>query len=472
MDWEVSAGTFACRLLAWCPALLVVAALPIGLSDSADAAPPRVAYACPDHGDAGVDPALTTLRIEFDQDMSTSGFSVCGSGDLFPKMSSRPTWESPRALVMKVSLEPAHEYRMSLNCPAARNTRSAAGEAAEITPIWFWTADAPNDGTAPPPQPAPPTPEQNRHAVEELRRAVDTIYSYRDRVVKDWDAIFNEHGPAMQRARSRAAFAREAGRMLAHAEDLHVTLAVGEGERSVRFATATRSVAPNVDANTLADAVPHWTDQGDGVFTGTTDRGIAFIAINEWTDKAATRAIDWLQSAKKSGTAKALVLDVRSNAGGDELAARRVAALFTEKSRVYSRNQYRDPSAPDGWGSVLDRTIEPAPAESRFATPVVVLMGRYCMSSCESFLLMLKGIDNITLVGTSSYGSSGNPRPTELSNGVAVYLSTWKDMLPDGTILEGHGVAPDVELSTEPGDFQYEDPLLNFALEELARQTR
>jgi C-terminal processing protease CtpA/Prc len=68
------------------------------------------------------------------------------------------------------------------------------------------------------------------------------------------------------------------------------------------------------------------------------------------------------------------------------------------------------------------------------------------------------------LFGERSGGSSGNPKPHDLGNGVTAFLPSWQDMLPDGTLLEGKGVEPDQVVKAAPGDFARGDPVLDAAL--------
>jgi len=86
------------------------------------------------------------------------------------------------------------------------------------------------------------------------------------------------------------------------------------------------------------------------------------------------------------------------------------------------------------------------------------------MSSCESFLLMMKRVPGDRLVGSRSYGSSGNPKPHDLGNGVLVHRPSWQDLMPDGKLLEGVGVEPDVAGPARPSDFVRGDPVLEAAL--------
>jgi carboxyl-terminal processing protease len=161
---------------------------------------------------------------------------------------------------------------------------------------------------------------------------------------------------------------------------------------------------------------------------------------------------------------KALILDARMNGGGDEIAARRVAGRFVSKPAVYSKDRLREGGA---WKGTFDRVVEPRMDAKRYAGPVAVLIGPKVGSSAESFVLMMKYGANATLVGEVTKGSSGNPKPHPLGNGVTVYLSRWEDQMPDGTMIEGRGIRPDVLVKTTPRGLQKSDPVLEAALKSL-----
>lgn len=404
------------------------------------AEPPRVVWAQPDHGDVGVDPEVHEIRIEFDQAMNAGGQSVCGGGPTFPSLTDKPHWEKAadgtvRVLVLPVKLEVGHVYQLSVNCPAAQNCRSAAGEPAEITPLWFRTG---NVGDAVPPG---PTREENAAAVQMLRRAIAERYSYRDLRVKDWGAKFDAASVELESAKTRGAFARAAGRLLAAAEDPHIHLRVGEA----MVGSVRGGVRPNVDLRRVATLVPGFEWKNTAVGVGKYEDGVGYLAITSWSPDLMGPALEALDAWR---AAPGIVIDVRANGGGDELAARSVAARFASEPAVYSKNQYRE---GEGFGPVMERKIEPAPAEQRCKGRVVVLMGPACMSTCESFLLMMRHGAKAPLVGGRSRGSSGNPKPCDLGNGVTAVLPSWRDLLPDGTVLEGVGVEPDEAVSPAGG---------------------
>ncbi len=422
--------------------------------------PPKVVKAVPDNGDTGVDPGLKEIRVEFDRDMSHLGHSVCGGGDEFPKPAGKIRWANRRTVVIPVKLEPERQYRFSINCPAAMNFRSPAGESAEPYPIAFKTGSGrpvlEKKGKA--------ALEENRAAVKELESAIDESYSYRDLRKVDWTKLFKEYGPRLEKSSTPAAFAREAAKLLAHAEDLHVWLEVG-GQRIGTFA---KPVTPNFNLKVLEGAVSGWKKRSDAVFTGKLEGGMGYILVATWAPRSPADLEPTFEALDELREAPGLVIDVRPNGGGDEVLARDFAGCFVSKPSVYSRNDYRDRS-PGGFSKVLDRLVEPKKGRPAYRGEVAVLIGPANMSSCESFILMMRCAEQCRLFGERTRGSSGNPKPTELANGVTVYLPSWRDKYSDGTLLEGNGIQPDVVIKADAKELSLKDPVLEAALEWLRK---
>jgi tetratricopeptide (TPR) repeat protein len=112
------------------------------LAGIAFAAAPKVVKTIPANGDQSVNPKLRQIKIVFDQPMSHKGYSVCGGGENFPNIIGKLDWFNATTLVMKVKLEPNHEYSYSVNCPSAGNFKNRSGESAEVYPVSFKTAAA------------------------------------------------------------------------------------------------------------------------------------------------------------------------------------------------------------------------------------------------------------------------------------------------------------------------------------------
>jgi len=99
------------------------------------------------------------------------------------------------------------------------------------------------------------------------------------------------------------------------------------------------------------------------------------------------------------------------------------AGFVAERSVDYARSLTLDPDTGE-FTRLETRTLQPNSACGPYAGDVLVLSGPQVMSSSEAFLLMMREA-GATLIGAPSFGSSGNPRPRELANGLVLYVPQW-----------------------------------------------
>ncbi len=439
--------------LRW-PIVICICALP------GWAKPPQVVKALPDHGDVNVDPGLTEIRITFDQAMSPGGQSIVGGGDSFPEVLGQQggKWNGSRTFVLRVRLKPNHSYWLSVNSERFQNFRNRTGEPAVPYAIQF-TTGAGGVGTEASPAPT----ADNAAAVDQLKQALATRYSYRDRLGIDWPSQIESQRATFEAAPDARAFARLAATLLSKARDKHLWLTVGDET----FPTYVRPVTPNVNSKRLPKVVPRWQQHSAVLASGRWDDGIGYILIDTWDRKHANELAPVFQILEQLKDAPALIMDVRGNGGGDETIARSVAGCFTDRDLLYAKQVIVDVDQPSGFSQSHERTLRPNRRRTAYRGKVAVLTGPVVMSSCEAFLLMMKQVPEAVLVGAASQGSSGNPQPVQLGNGVTVFLPSWKAMTPDGVEFEGIGIQPDVPVKAAGQDFATSDPVIEAALSHL-----
>jgi len=431
----------------------LVALLLASSSALAFQSPPRV---------LSLDPALdseidartqTRLVVEFDRPMSTAGYSLCGGGPSFPKLAGQPRWESPTRLVADVQLAPDTEYSLGLNCAGARNLRSAEGVA--LAPLQWSFAS----------QPAELRPEseqraRNGEALAKLTEALDAHYSYRDLRVKDWAAQRRTSEPAILAARTDRGCAQELARFLAPAADPHLWLVRNERV----LPTFERNVDP-LFRRGFVDAAFRIEQAGPRAIAGRSADGIGYLLVDTWANGLDLAPIH--AALERLRDVKALAIDARTNSGGNEELAREIAAWFVDGEVTYARHRVRTGPGADGFAPTVERRLRGNDAPRRIDVPLAVLTGPFAMSSNESFVLMLRRARDCTLVGQPTAGSSGNPQPFELGNGVVARIPSWQFLDAEGQLLEGRGVAPDVLVPCTPEDLKSGDPILSKALEVL-----
>jgi hypothetical protein len=299
--------------------------------------------------------------------------------------------------------------------------------------------------------------DANAVAIERLKTAIDQNYSYRDRKGVDWSKQIEEYRKPLSSAASADAFASKAAEMLTKAEDLHITLKVGDK----LVGTYRRDMRPNFNPRLLPSLIPKLQQHGKTALVGELPDGIRYVAIGTWENREPASLDAAIAAVADSAQAKKpLIIDVRPNTGGDERLGWRVAGMFVGKPTPYAETVVHQ-SGQDL--PMQQRVLQPNAKGIFHPGPCVVLMGNANVSSCEGFLLMMRAA-GCKLIGGKSAGASGNPQPHDLGNGVTVNLPSWRSLSLEGRELEGVGITPDVVVDSKPEDFQKADPVLAKAL--------
>lgn len=146
--------------------------------------------------------------------------------------------------------------------------------------------------------------------------------------------------------------------------------------------------------------------------------------------------------------AKALILDVRGNTGGNTGTVSGLAGYFTDKQVFVGKEYFKiGPGADD----FSESNIYNVPSGSRYTylKPVYLLMNRECFSAASTLIYMLGPLEHVTTVGDTSGGGSGFPFGGFLSNGWRWQLSVsefkdYKNRSVDG------GIDPDIFQALDP----------------------
>ncbi len=184
--------------------------------------------------------------------------------------------------------------------------------------------------------------------------------------------------------------------------------------------------------------------------------GILYISLRSFTsDEIVEKFGDVFAEVLR---AEGLLLDLRDNGGGSSNNGYGIIKFLIDraiKSSRWKTPQYR--AAYEAWGRDQEwhhgdhGTIRPRWG-GRYSGPVVVLIGPGTVSAAEDFVVALDAADRVTLVGSKTAGTTGQPLMLELPQGGGARICTKRDVYPDGREFVGIGIAPDVEVVPSRAD--------------------
>ena len=156
--------------------------------------------------------------------------------------------------------------------------------------------------------------------------------------------------------------------------------------------------------------------------------------------------------------AKGLILDLRSNGGGLLSSAVDVASLFIKDGLalyVVDANKRR-----------TDYNINTEGRQFLTDIPMVVLINGGSASASEILAGALQDHDRAKLIGDTSFGKGSVNWLRRLSNGAGLYITVAHWYTPDGRLIQGEGVEPDIEVTSRDAQKADVDQLRK-AIEEL-----
>ena len=275
----------------------------------------------------------------------------------------------------------------------------------------------------------------------------DSGYSYFAHKGVDWDAVRERHRASFDRPMTPVEFANQLATVLRELQDRHVNVRTPDG--------AYVDVFPhNWDRNFTSRPRNRYTMSGyetlggEVIWHALLIGNVAYIRVDTLENGAfaGIGAADIDALFARYAAARGMIIDIRPNAGGNEDLAMLFASHLTDEPREYGAIAFRDGPGRGDLGPRQTKVLTPS-ASNHFSGPVIGLIGPRNMSSAEWFALMMEACPNVMLVGAQTAGSSGNPAWHTLSNGVSYSVPRWVAYRPDGNILEGLGVEPDVLIS-------------------------
>ncbi|MCQ2068963.1 MAG: S41 family peptidase [Bacteroidaceae bacterium] len=188
---------------------------------------------------------------------------------------------------------------------------------------------------------------------------------------------------------------------------------------------------------------------GNGYYYCILDDNIGYLVVESFESAMSDSRLNVMFN--NMALCNGLIIDIRDNGGGLLTASESLASRFTEKKVTVSYCCYKTGPGHNDFSRRYSNELSPNEYNLRWIKPVVLLTNRGCYSSANDFSLIMKALDNVTLMGDTTGGGGGLPLSSELPNGWVVRFSSSPTFDVEMNHVES-GVAPDIRLDMKDED--------------------
>jgi carboxyl-terminal processing protease len=297
----------------------------------------------------------------------------------------------------------------------------------------------------------------------------------------DWPALVAAAKSKVGAETSQEELLQIANELLQNLDDDHVTLVAQINGETIECNMGGAAVLRRISGKTCATTAEQddvierwkqsvWTDEIEdallddtartranrNITYGLIDGEVGFLSLLSMEDFDASNDDDAavLDAALDEAMAlfedaRAVIVDVSLNDGGEDVLARRIAARFAAKRTLAYSKYAGDTSA----ARPQEIFIEPGDGP-RYTGPVYLMTSNVTVSAAEIFTFVMRALPNVTHVGQTTRGALSDVLTKRLPNGWRVTLSNEVYLDAAGKAWEGRGIPPKVEIPvfTPSGD--------------------
>lgn len=253
--------------------------------------------------------------------------------------------------------------------------------------------------------------------------------------------------------------------MLGLLNDTHVTLRKDSTWRSSsgsRAPTSMKDFSVDLIARRYAKQEMHTAMLGTIRFGWLAD-SIGYLYLSEFGRPREVESVLDSVFAQFRGAA-GLVIDIRDNRGGNDVTGQKLLNRIADKRRLYLSTKARALSAHSSFLAPHAFYLDPAEV-TPFRGPVIVLTNRRTVSAGENFLLGIRELPHVSIVGDVTTGGFSDVTRETLPNGWILGYPMNHVVDANGRSWEGVGVPPDYRRVNSPADvLAGKDAMLEFGM--------
>lgn len=263
----------------------------------------------------------------------------------------------------------------------------------------------------------------------------------------DWNAVHDKYKPIADTCRDELILFDLLGDMLGELRDGHVNL-------SSMFGTSYYWDWHLKEPMNFSDSIQRnylGTDfrMTNGIKYNILPDSIGYVYVESFSGGFNTNNLTLMLYNMRE--CKAIILDIRNNGGGKITAAEKLASIFIKEQIHYGYMQHKTGKGHNDFSPPEPLYLEPSEG-ARWLRPVVVLTNRGVYSAANHFVLIMRQLPHVAIMGDKTGGGSGMPLNSTLPNGWNVRLSACPTLDLDYRHTE-FGIEPHIKVDITSEDW-------------------
>ena len=265
----------------------------------------------------------------------------------------------------------------------------------------------------------------------------------------DWDKVYSQYSPAIKESMSQTELFEILAKMSYELRDGHVNLRASHdvARYGAWFDDYPMNYSDSLERKLLGRTTEH--RQTCNISYKVLEDNIGYVRIPTFETEAGNGNLEQIMEYLMQ--CNGLIVDVRNNGGGMLSAAEKMASLFVNEPTTVAYIQHKRGTGHNDFSNPEPIVLEPFEG-LRWQKKVCVLTNRRTYSAANSFVMYMRYLPQVTIVGDVTGGGAGLPFTSELPNGWGVPFSACPmyDAKMQSTEM---GIAPDKKVDISQADY-------------------
>lgn len=321
---------------------------------------------------------------------------------------------------------------------------------------------------------------------EQLWKTFDLRYANFELKQVDWNAIYSRYRPSINKKTTNKELFNICCSMLQELNDGHVGIDPNFDELDIdcgapydfklelAFETTTyfrafeKVIEHELGQNNFSDLIQKPITETTNFQYALSD-AFTYLRIDEMTEKFTfgkfKKTLDQLieASVHKEG----FIIDLRFNGGGWDHISYILASRFVPEGSTIGHYERTKIKGKDAFSPMKFKQIK-SRGKTQFTKPVVILTSDFTASAAEVFVLLMRELPNVTIIGDRTEGIFSDMYEFKLPNKWEVSLSHQQYFSQKKENFEGNGIPPNIQIINQKKDIERQiDPVLKRAIEHL-----